>query len=90
MKYLYIVLMSFYIASCGEVGPKGEDGHSGTDGMNGQNGYNSLIDATRFKRDRLLCSSGSGIYIKVGLDFNRDGLLSKDEVTNFTVICDED
>jgi len=66
----------------GDTGAQGVQGPKGDKGDAGIDGYNSLV----FVSEKI----DGCIYISTGLDLNRDGELSRDEVTDTKTVCDGD
>lgn len=69
-------------------GANGQDGVNGTDGTNGSNGtdgFNSLIKVT--SEPKGANCPDAGYKIETGIDDNRDGVLSSDEVESTIYIC---
>lgn len=68
-------------------GIDGTDGINGRDGQDGDDGYSTLIDV----KDEPPSAEGECFYggtrIEAGLDTNRDGALSQDEVTAVQFVC---
>lgn len=69
----------------GEQGPEGDRGAQGDAGEQGEDGLKALIRLDVEPRGEV-CPTG-GVWVLVGLDVNRDDLLSDDEVTDREVIC---
>lgn len=72
----------------GVVGPQGAPGQNGSDGKNGSNGENSLVNVQRFTSDYSVCTQGSGIIVKSGLDINNNGVLDSSEIQSASMVCD--
>jgi len=50
-------------------------------------GIDSLVTSTKFDSDTLVCSSGSGIIVRSGPDFNQNRKLDAAEVQSTSILC---
>jgi len=83
-KLLFITLLS---AGCGQEVYQ-EKLIKGDAGSNGLDGYNGLLSTLRFTSDASVCASEAGVFVKTGLDMNRNNVLDLSEVQDSEVVCD--
>ena len=67
-------------------GTHGQDGTNGADGADGENGIHALV-ATSTESPGPNCANG-GLKLDVGVDLDRNGVLSNDEKTQIQYVCD--
>ncbi|WP_298440348.1 alkaline phosphatase [uncultured Ferrimonas sp.] len=80
------LIISVAVTTALLAGCDGDNGTNGTNGSDGSNGLNSLVNTTTLAVGNSHCPNG-GLQTDTGLDLNRDGLLSSDEVSQTSYAC---
>jgi len=75
--------------SGGPIGPKGPHGPAGPQGPQGPHGYYGLVSSSPLASDPAVCKYG-GVKLSFGIDSDKDGKISGNEIKSSQNICKGD